>query len=369
MTEWAEVKDQLWHHAHKHDDSDPIRALNRILHEMARDCPEVNDEAWRAARMTLPIADTPELVRKHRKKAPRVSDRPPVLVRHRGSMYVVDGTNRINLWLEEGRKSAEVIVLEQAAPTEARNGREAPQSKYKPPRRVRVKVKARIQRGIDRVQFAFDVFPGLTYQPLPWIGYPNAKRGIGTYQRWEAIEKALDGVQPRSALDVGCNVGFFTLSLARMGIPAMGVELDPASVRIARFAARKCKLKNVAFAQMEVTPATICLLPHVDLVLCLSVHHHWARMFRFEAATRMLGELWERCGKTMFFETGESEMPPHYNLPPMEPSSREWLTRYLAATCPGAEIRHLGTFKAFGPGGSETENVVSRNLFQLIRRG
>jgi hypothetical protein len=120
---------------------------------------------------------------------------------------------------------------------------------------------------------------------------------------------------------------------------------------------------------MAVTPQTIRLLPHVDLVVCLSVHHHWSRYFGFDTATNMLSELWDKCAVAMFFETGESEMPARYNLPSMEPSSREWLANYLTQTCRGAEVRHLGVFKAFAPGGSETKNVVSRNLFQVVRVG
>jgi hypothetical protein len=77
----------------------------------------------------------------------------------------------------------------------------------------------------------------------------------------------------------------------------------------------------------------------------------------------MLEMIWQQTRKVMFFDTGESEMTPDYQLPPMTPDPRSWLADYLAQTCPGARIEHLGRHDAFDPSG----NPCQRNLFAVIR--
>jgi hypothetical protein len=82
-----------------------------------------------------------------------------------------------------------------------------------------------VQSVLDRLQFYFDVFPGLEYQPLPWLGLPNARRrGTGTVQRWRAIEKAIARYPCSSAIDLGCDVGLFSFSMASLGIPVLAVD-------------------------------------------------------------------------------------------------------------------------------------------------
>lgn len=364
MNDWAEVKDQIWYHSLKYDEGDPVRALNRLVHKVTPDSPEVTERTWTARRTVLRRAEVEALVRKHARQEPLVRDRPPILVRHAGNTRIVDGTNRINLRLAEGCESVEVIMLEPLP--NAVGGGQA--QEWQALTKRRLTRRERVQRLIDRLQFLYDMLPGLARQPLPWIGYPTAKGGTDAVERWAAIEKALAGSEPRSALDVGSNVGFFSISLARLGIPVLGVEQDAACVRIARYAARRCRLRELSFAQMTVTPRTIRLLPHADVVLCLGVHHYWSRSFGFAAATEMLSQLWERCAVAMFFDTGEGELPASYNLPPMEPDSREWLAEYLALNCADAEIRHLGTFKTFSPDAAGGPGAIARNLFQIARR-
>ena len=47
----------------------------------------------------------------------------------------------------------------------------------------------------------------------------------------------------------------------------------------------------------------------------------------------------------------------------MTPDARSWLSAYLAETCEGSRIEHLGTHAAFDPSG----RTVERNLFAVIR--
>lgn len=223
------------------------------------------------------------------------------------------------------------------------------------------------ERVLDPLQFRYDAFPRLPYQPLPALGMGDAKRSDGTVQRWGVIEEHIRGAAITSAMDVGCQIGYFGFALAAKGIPTMGVDLEEKSLRIARYAARKTGTEEVGFLSMAVSPKTVDLLPEVDLVLVLSIWHHWVRVYGLEAATTMLSRLWDRCRVTMFFETGEGEMPPDYRLPDMVPTPRDWLGNYLENACAGAQVTHLGRFKAFAPGGDNTHNTVLRSLFKVTR--
>jgi len=224
-----------------------------------------------------------------------------------------------------------------------------------------------LQRGIDRLQFLYDVFYGLQYQPLPWIGIGRAQRGQGTEERWIAIDKHLGNYSISSAMDIGCNVGYFCFSLAAKGIPTLGVEMNDRYFRIAKYTNQKIKTSKIALCNMTVNIDTVRLLPNVDAILLLSVWHHWVRYYGFQIATKMLSCVWAKCNKIMFFETGESEMPSEFSLPNMGSTPETWLKEYLASVCSNSKVTNLGQFKAFSPGGSETRNVVKRNLLAIIR--
>ena len=230
-------------------------------------------------------------------------------------------------------------------------------------------IRDRIQHVVDAVQFRYDVFPALSYQPLPWLGLKKAKRGTGTEARWAAIEAMLGDTAIGSALDIGCNTGYFCFSLAASGIPTLGVDRDERFLRIAQYAARRLKSPGIGFCRMDLTPDTIRLLPQVDLVLLLSVWHHWVRDYGLEVASEMLAAVWSRSQKVLFFESGEAEMPAEFGLEMLKSSPRPWLEDYLYAICANAEVRWLGSFKAFAPQGNETRHVVYRNLFKISRRG
>ena len=229
-------------------------------------------------------------------------------------------------------------------------------------------IRARVQHTIDALQFQFDVFPALTYQPLPWLGLKKARRGIGTEARWAAIEAALHAEVIDSAVDIGCNTGYFCFSLAAKGIPTLGVDRDDRSLRIAQYAASRMRAQGVGFCKMDLTPDTMRLLPQADLVLLLSVWHHWVRGYGLEVASELLTEVWKKSQKVLFFETGEIEMPADFGLTMLKASPRQWLEDYLYAMCADAHVMWLGAFKAFAPQGDETQKVVYRNLFKITRR-
>lgn len=228
-------------------------------------------------------------------------------------------------------------------------------------------LRAALQRVIDEVQFRYDILPKLYYQPLPWLGLNHARRGEGTRARWEAIEHALAGQPIGSAMDIGCNVGYFCFALGLKGVPIIGIDMDSRLLRIAQYTSRKLGSPPIGWCNMVVNRETARLLPQVDLVLLLSVWHHWVQAYGLAVAGEILSMVWARSNRVLFFETGEAEMPDEFGLPDMGATPRDWLADYLRGVCAGAEIVHLGRFKAFAPCGDERRGVVYRNLFKVAR--
>jgi len=224
------------------------------------------------------------------------------------------------------------------------------------------------EKILDNIQFYYDWFPGLPYQPLPWIGLEDAGRKNGTEQRLDIIRNELKINNVNTGLDVGCNVGYFCFNLAEDGISMLGVDMDDRFLRMARHVLRKCKFRNVGFLNMEINERTINLLPSTDLIIFLSVWHHWVKQYDYERATLMLSSMWGKCKKIMLFETGESEMPSRYKLPNMGEESTDWIKSYLENTCKGARVKYLGKTNAFAPKLKDKSLGVERNLFSIVRK-
>jgi hypothetical protein len=215
---------------------------------------------------------------------------------------------------------------------------------------------------LDGLRFRIDTLPNGLYQPVP--GVPaRAARATGSESRWLAMLPVIERIGSRNAVDIGACEGYFSLQLGAAGIQTIAVENEPSNYRTTLLAAKRTGADNVGVLALEVTPENAFTLPAADCVLCLSVWHHFVRSHGFDSATGMLGEIWELTRRVMFFDTGEEEMTPDYGLPAMAPDARSWLAAYLSGTCPGAVIEHLGSHRAFAPGGAPCE----RNLFAVIR--
>jgi hypothetical protein len=220
-----------------------------------------------------------------------------------------------------------------------------------------------IDNVLDRVRFRIDTFPHGIYQPVESLPIRTATRGGGSESRWATMLPVIREQAVESAVDVGTCEGYFSLMLGEAGIPTIAIEGDPSTYRTAIYAVRRSGLDNVGVLALEVTPENVVAVPASDCILCLSVWHHFVRYHGLDVATEMLATIWAGTRKVMFFDTGENEMTPEYRLPPMAPDPRSWLAAYLAETCPGARIEHLGVHAAFDPTGRPCE----RNLFAVIR--
>jgi hypothetical protein len=220
-----------------------------------------------------------------------------------------------------------------------------------------------IDNVLDSIRFRIDTFPHGVYQPVPSLPTGRATRGGGSESRWEAILPVVREQAVESAVDIGACEGYFSIMLGEAGIPTIALEGAPGAARTAAFAVRRSGLEDVGVLTLALTPANVVAVPASDCVLCLSIWHHFVRLYGVDGATSMLATIWARTRKVLFFDTGENEMTHEYGLPAMTPDSQSWLAGYLAETCPGSRIEHLGTHAAFDPSG----RTVERNLFAVIR--
>jgi len=121
--------------------------------------------------------------------------------------------------------------------------------------------RARLDRALDRFRFELDRRPALDYQPLPWLGLPTAARSAGVETRWTAIRDVVTAEGVTSAVDIGCNLGYFTISLAEMGVSTLGIEMFPKTYRMFLYALQKLDIRGAAAMYAELAPDSVWRIP------------------------------------------------------------------------------------------------------------
>jgi tRNA (mo5U34)-methyltransferase len=94
--------------------------------------------------------------------------------------------------------------------------------------------------------------------------------------KWREIAPHLpEDLTGLSALDVGCNAGFYSFELARRGARVTAIDVDPHYLRQARWAAHHYGLeRRIDFHRMQVYDLARAAWPPFDLVLFLGVLYH-----------------------------------------------------------------------------------------------
>lgn len=149
-------------------------------------------------------------------------------------------------------------------------------------------------------------------------GLQEVKRGVVDYMsdwsyqdrrqdnemRWEFIENHMGN--STSLLDIGCAEGLFTERAASRGLTSIGIDIDEDRVE----KARQRSEFGASYMTFEIDPDTVKLLPHVDVILLLTVHHHWADAYGQEGVD-MIEDIMERCDILIYeppgFRTLEGE--------------------------------------------------------------
>jgi SAM-dependent methyltransferase len=199
------------------------------------------------------------------------------------------------------------------------------------------------------------------YQPDPYDAAPvhDPRACLGRFQAADAL---LRDLSCPSVLDVGCNQGFFTFRFAQKGGVCLGVDNDRAELMAARARAELRKVRNIAFLEMTLDKETIHGLPVSDIVVCLSVFHHWVRHYGPDGAMEMLALLTSKVGKVLIFDSGQPEEASTNWAPSLSfmlPSGPAWISRHLESLG-FSQVKEVGVFPT-------SLSAVPRSLFVARR--
>jgi SAM-dependent methyltransferase len=198
------------------------------------------------------------------------------------------------------------------------------------------------------------------YQPNPFY---HSKR-IDRFKvrncegRFEAFSNSIPKGTPMSVLDIGCEQGYFVFRMAERGGFCIGIDWDRHKIEIAKAIATIHEVNNAVFVRMEIDDNTVRTLPKVDMVVCLSIFHHWARKLG-EKKARMIMKYLAGCASRYFvFETGQpNEIDTMWadKLSFMKPDADTW-SKSLLHELGFRKVKKLGQF-------STTVSNVTRNLY------
>ncbi|MBN44002.1 MAG: hypothetical protein CML94_00565, partial [Rhodobiaceae bacterium] len=145
------------------------------------------------------------------------------------------------------------------------------------------------------------------YQPHPFIESSHNKLKRDCYDRLSEINNILPlDREDYSYLDIGCHTGFFLFKLVnnKRGF-GLGIDHGITEIMTAKQIADSYDYKNVNFMNYEINPHNINSLPNFDVVIFLSVFHHFVRYYGKENALDILNSIAEKTKKYLIFETGQ----------------------------------------------------------------
>ncbi len=223
----------------------------------------------------------------------------------------------------------------------------------------------RIIKLLVRAQLFMQLKVGLlnTYAPNAFVPRDDILHDErASYGRLDAINRFLpENAQP-TTLDIGCNLGFFTFNMAKRGGFSIGIDYGRNEILAAKALSIRHSVNNIAFTQMEVTPENASLLPRADMVICLSIFHHWIRKLGKAESLRIMRGLAGSANKYFVFDTGqpnEENVEWSKCLEFMNPDINAWAEDYLKA---------LGFSKVVNLGNHRTSlSDVPRTLFIAIK--
>lgn len=169
------------------------------------------------------------------------------------------------------------------------------------------------------------------YQPVIVDGKVIAKGMRDEQERWVSIKKAIHKYEVKTVLDIGCAEGFFTLSAAKeCACTATGVDGDSRRLWFATQQALLDGVMNTTFCYANMTPDFYESLNSYDMVLFLSVLHHYIARDGLEVGLAVTKKLLARSRKVMIFESGYSaERLKLNNMPDMGEDPLGWHFDFL----------------------------------------
>lgn len=221
---------------------------------------------------------------------------------------------------------------------------------------------------IDPAQMRFLVENTTHYQPLYGLSVlTNPEYSRICFDRAWLIERSFGKkiLKQLKFLDIGCNVGYFSMFLAAREAQVHGIDMGEREIQLAQTLAKfhglSCQFTQSAFNEHALE--RIFPLKY-DAVLLLSVLHHIIAVEGLDYAVSLLQRLLDRT-ITLFFEVGSNK----------EVHAEPWKDQAVSDTnevlgrLTGCKIEHLGTTSAMSGGSSRELYRVDRDLTKISFSG
>jgi len=170
------------------------------------------------------------------------------------------------------------------------------------------------------------------YHPIliPELSYLASKRACS--DRLGLIIKDMSDYSA-SVNDIGCQIGFFSLSLAQKGCSVIGYDMSKKNIKICQQFKELLGIQSqLAFHNLELTVDTADKIIVADYTLCLAVFHHVIYFQGLEVAYKLVKMLKAKTRRKMYFEIGQSNEniePWCRALPNMGEDPYEWIVGFL----------------------------------------
>lgn len=202
-----------------------------------------------------------------------------------------------------------------------------------------------------------------SYQPDPFgtIRCAGADRDVeGTVAKWSLLRRELP-VDPYSALDLGCNIGYFSFKMAASGADhVVGFDTERGPILVAEKLKTLGRIGNVGFLTYRVTPGNAVLLGTYDVVLFMSVFHHLVYAYDIAAAKGVLQTLISKTRRMLFFETGLNDQGfgrMALSMPDMANMNPDEFVKALLYECGAEKVEWLGR--------TDLKRGVKRSLYKV----
>lgn len=230
-----------------------------------------------------------------------------------GKWMVINGKHRCAALLALGEKNVEVFMgLENEVRAQFRRLAESvwPRSSYSrsfdamqnmgQPNREKA---GEIQELIEQIKKQKLETWANIYHPLPFYEFGNLTIQVApdtSYQRLQMILNAAGGdVVDKRVLDLGCNLGFYSFSLAHRGAKVTSVEMRADYHDISKRIVELYNM-NVRFRNEPLTPELVDEVGDVDLTLCFSMIQWVIQQNGMDYGKQILNRISQRSKLLMF---------------------------------------------------------------------
>ena len=147
------------------------------------------------------------------------------------------------------------------------------------------------------------------YQPVRFEGRLLQPGKRDFEHRWTLIRREVVACGARTLLDLGCAEGFFIHRAAHeLGCFSLGIDADVRRLTVAQNINTLERNELTGFMYGHIDLASLSCLPKFDIVLFLSVLHHFMRPHGIDYCREVLRIIRTKTNKALIFDMGvESE--------------------------------------------------------------